>query len=152
MRIFTSYFYQLRFFPKNAIPLSTALSSPKWFRPVDGKPWRDKRGVWNGLTIPPLAPTQVEPGSCSGQPCVYSPDTCRFLRSYRKQLDSLDFDDIMCRLDRLSKFIQSQSAFTEEPIIILLVHEASDNPCSERKPIQQWFASHGVEVKEWMKC
>lgn len=32
---------------------------------------------------------------------------------------------------------------------MLLVHEAPNNPCSERKSIQDWFMAHGKEVKEW---
>lgn len=31
MKIYTSYFYQIRFFKPNMIPLSTAKYDPSWF-------------------------------------------------------------------------------------------------------------------------
>ena len=31
MKIRLSYFYQIRFFKKNMIPMSTALSDPEWY-------------------------------------------------------------------------------------------------------------------------
>ena len=31
MNIYISYFYNIRFFPKNLIPISTAMWDPKWY-------------------------------------------------------------------------------------------------------------------------
>jgi hypothetical protein len=39
-------------------------------------------------------------------------------------------------------------AVTEEPIAVFIVHEAPDNPCSERAAIQEYFRSHGIECEE----
>ena len=61
----------------------------------------------------------------------------------------LDYDEIILRCENIANKIKEVEQFNEEPIIILLVHEATDNPCSERRVIQEWFASHGKEVKEW---
>ena len=37
MKIYTSYFYQIRNFKPNMIPVSTAISDPFWYRPPAGK-------------------------------------------------------------------------------------------------------------------
>lgn len=156
MKIYISYFYQLRFFPKNAIPLSTAIWGPKWFK--QGTPWKDKRGVWNGLRAEPFVPGQQCDGLCHGpEYCglrpndveAFSPTKCSFLRRYLVQLNMLNFDEIMARFEKLGKTIQNKEGFLEEPIAILLVHEAPDNPCSERWPLIKWFADHGYELEEW---
>jgi hypothetical protein len=31
----------------------------------------------------------------------------------------------------------------DEIILVLIVYEAPNNPCSERKPLQEYFTSHG---------
>lgn len=80
---------------------------------------------------------------------IKNPDSCLFLNAYRYQLDQLDYNDIIKRCENIANHVKMHEQFQEEPIIILLVHEAKDNPCSERKPIQEWFASHGKKVTEW---
>jgi len=149
MEIYTSYFYQVRFMKPHMIPLSTAVWGPKWFK--QGHPWKDKNGVWNGLKADVFAPGPMCENLCRGpETCVTgNPQTCLFLKTYRYQLDQLNFNDVIARCERLGKYIQSLEHFTEEPIGILLVHEAPQNPCSERRVIQEWFASHGKEVVEW---
>lgn len=37
IKIYTSYFYQIRNFTPNIIPVSTALSDPAWYRPPEGQ-------------------------------------------------------------------------------------------------------------------
>ena len=69
MKIYISYFYQLRFFPRNAIPLSTAVYDPAWFH--DGTrdqkhKFKDKRGVINGLRAEPFMPGAACEGLCHG--------------------------------------------------------------------------------------
>jgi hypothetical protein len=34
---------------------------------------------------------------------------------------------------------------------MLIVHEAPDNPCSERAPLQEYFKEHGINVEEYEK-
>ena len=131
------------------IPLSTAIFGPKWFK--QGHPWKDKNGVWNGLRAEIFAPGPMCEGLCRGPEECLTKDSrsCLFLNAYRYQLDLLDFNDVISRCERIGNYIKSLENFSEEPIIILLVHEAPQNPCSERRVIQEWFAANGKEVKEW---
>ena len=155
MKIYTSYFYQVRFMKPYQIPLSTAKWDPKWFydNKTQGYVWVDKNGVYNGLRAEPFAPGPLCDGLCSGKEnCLTgSPQSCLFLKTYRYQLDQLDYQNIIARCEHMADYIQHLANFTEEPEIILLVHEAKDNPCSERRVIQEWFASHGKIVTEWEK-
>lgn len=153
LKIYTSYFYMVRFMKPYMIPLSTAKYAPAWFHQGKGQnfQWKDKNGVWNGLRAPEFAPGEICEGLCHGpDDCDrHDPELCLFLKAYRYQLDQLDYDDIIKRCKRIANHVKAHEQFEEEPIVVLLVHEAKDNPCSERKPIQDWFASHGKEVVEW---
>lgn len=153
MQIMTSYFYQIRFMKPNFIPLSTAIWDPKWFHQNKGHnfQWKDKNGVWNGLRAEPFVPGKQCNGLCYGPPCKELPQYCKFLQVYKNQLDNLDFNNILQRFKILGQKIQLNSNFQEEPVYILLVHEAYDNPCSERWMIQQWFKEHGYDIKEFNK-
>lgn len=153
MKIMTSYFYQIRFMKPNYIPLSTAKWDPKWFykNQHQGFQWKDKNGVWNGLRAEPFVPGVECDGLCHGrETCnAYGPQTCSFLKAYRRQLDKLDFNEVLNRFQKLGKQIQKVEGFSEEPIYVLIVHEAYDNPCSERWVIQDWFKDSGYNIKEF---
>ena len=156
MKIYISYFYQIRFFKPHQIPLSTALFDPAWYHEGTGNQkhkFKDKNGVWNGLRAEPFMPGATCEGMCAGPDCCEVKDShsCPFLRRYLIQLNQLNFDEIMTRFERLGYAVQEESKFDEEPEIILIVHEAPDNPCSERWPLIKWFADHGYELKEWSK-
>lgn len=137
------------------IPLSTAVWDPKWYFHFQkqGFVWKDKNGVYNGLRASVFAPGPSCEGLCRGpETCsTRSPQNCDFLKAYRNQLDLLDYKDIIARCERIGNFIQKRENFPEAPIIIFLVHEAPQNPCSERRVIQEWFAANGKEVVEWNK-
>lgn len=149
----TSYFYQIRNMKANYIPLSTAVWDPKWFHQNKGHSfqWKDKNGVWNGLRAEPFVPGQACEGLCRGpETCMaYSPQVCAFLKTYYRQLEELDFQEILDRFERLAKQIQDVENFPEEPVIVLIFHEKYDNPCSERWPVQRWFKNHGYEITEF---
>lgn len=153
MKILTSYFYQIRFMKPNYIPLSTAKWDPKWFykNQHQGFQWKDKNGVWNGLRAEPFVPGAGCDGLCHGrETCnAYGPQTCSFLKAYRRQLDKLDFNEILARFQHIGTAIQKAEEFTEEPVYVLIVHEAYDNPCSERWVIQDWFKDNGYDIKEF---
>ena len=155
MKIMTSYFYQIRFFTPNMIPLSTAVWDPKWFHANRGQDYhfKDKNGVWNGLRAEPFMPGEMCMGLCTGSENCDSkdPSSCLFLKTYRIQLDLLDYDEMLTRFERMGNFIQELEGFEEEPILVLIVHEAYDNPCSERWVIQDWFKSHNYDIKEFNK-
>ena len=151
----TSYFYQIRFMKPNYIPLSTARFDPKWFHQNQGQgyQWKDKNGVWNGLRAEPFVPGPTCEHLCRGPEYCNDgdPHMCAFLRAYRAQLDQLDFQDIIKRIYSLGKAVQEKEGFTEDPIIVFIVHEATNNPCSERRVIQEWFKDHGYPLQEFKK-
>ena len=87
-----------------------------------------------------------------GPNCLnHNPQICSFLQDYRAHLDELDFDYIISELNRIANKIQEIEQFKTEPVIVLIVYETPTNPCSERKPLQDWFMAHGIEVREWQQ-
>ena len=152
MTIYTSYFYQVRFFPPNLIPISTAVWDPKWFHANQNQNYKfkDKRGVMNGIRAPIFAPGPDLGGYC-GPACGMEPGTCKFLLRYSLQLSQLDFQEVMQRFESLRTRILENEPSLEDVNFALIVHEAPTNPCSERVPIQEWFAIHGMRVQEWSK-
>lgn len=133
MRFYISYFWNVRNINPHAICLSTAKWDPHWFyRDRQGNVYRDKRGVMNGLRAEPFVPI-VE----------YSD---HFMEDYKKQLDSLDFDEMICRFRSIAERVSPDE---KNPEIVLLVHEAPDNPYSERFPLFDWFKEHGVQAEEY---
>ena len=127
MIIATSYFYQIRNFKQNMIPISTCISDPFWFKPPNNKEYFfDKNGVINGLRYEPLI---VQP---LGPP-----------EQYRELLDTVDFDKMI----KGFQFCANKFKI-ENPIIVLMVYEKPDNPFSERSALQDYFTCHGWECKE----
>lgn len=158
MKIWTSYFYQIRFFKPHQIPLSTADWDPKWFHDFKGQDyiWKDKNGVWNGLRLDILSPSKccsILPPECVG--CEKEnrhPDTCSFLRDYKEGLHTkVGFGTLYSILERMAESIKYLEGFQDEPEIMLIVHEDPTNPCSERVPIQELFREHRIEINEWKK-
>ena len=153
MEVFTSYFYKVRFFTPNMLPFSTAVWDPKWYHEFRDQNhlFLDKRGVLNGLRHPAFAPGSMCEGLCRGRDgCIDpNPSTCDFLKVYRRQLDEIDYTAVMKYFEEMAEWIRGVTHYKGEPVIVLLVHEAPTNPCSERAVIQQWFASHGHIVEQW---
>lgn len=153
MDIYTSYFYQIRFFEPYMIPLSTAVWDPKWYHNFKGQDhiFQDKRGVVNGVRFESFAPDKTCEGLCCGlKTCpTRDPSTCAFLQAYSKQLDRVHYHVLMGVLQQLSVTF-AESAQLSKPIeFVFIVHEAEDNPCSERVAIQNWFRKHGHPIQEW---
>lgn len=149
MKIYTSYFYQVRFFRPNQIPISTALGDPKWFHLNNGNDFKfiDKNGVINGLRATFLSPGITCHNLCHGRPCEFTPDKCNFLIEYKKQIFALDKEWAFGQFESLGSKMKEILKFDEEPEIILLVHEAPTNECSERKVLQDFF-----NCSEWIRC
>ena len=141
MEIRTSYFYQIRNFTPNLIPISVCLSDPEWFRPKDGKQYYiDKRGVICGLRYEPLIVQQY--GTC-GCPCEDKGQglTCTTMQEYRQLLETyVDKDKLYKAFDHCAKMFK-----IEDPIFVLIVYEAPTNPCSERLGLQQFFNCKELE-------
>lgn len=151
MRIYTSYFYQVRFFPPNLIPLSTAKWDPKWFHEglAQSHQFKDKRGVLNGLRAEPFVPGIELDGTCRGpESCFETPPRCRFQLGYLGQLRQLDFQTVMNRFEDLAERIKAAEGFDDVDFALLL-HEAPTNPCSERIAIHLWFAQNNYRIDEW---
>lgn len=156
MKIYTSYFYNIRFFRPHQIPLSTAVWDPKWFHEFKGQDhvWKDKNGVWNGLRIEILNPDNCcsLPPECVECQRTRDPETCSFIKDYFDGLhNKVDFQELMEIMTRTADYIQQLDGFQEEPEIMLIVHEAPDCPCSERVPLHKYFRENGVELQEWDK-
>lgn len=153
MKIRTSYFYQIRNFKKNMIPISTAIYDPKWYHAFTGDYYylfKDKRGILNGLRIESV----IEQGrnSCNGPdkcPCEKKDyEHCSFLKNYRKNLENIDFNQMYNDMILLAKKYKEKEKIEEEIVLVLIVYETPNNSCSERQPLIDYFNSHGIECKE----
>lgn len=147
MKFYISYFYQVRFFQPHMIPISTAKYDPKWFHNFAGHNhmFRDANGVINGIRLEMLSPSKNLGSHCINCSHVGFPGSnCEFLSGYYEQLTKLDFNYLRNTLISLSKGLGIAN-----PIIVLLVHEAPDNPCSERSPLKRWFKENNIDLKEW---
>lgn len=147
MKFYISYFYAVRFMKPNTVALSTAMWDPKWFyNKHQGDVYLDKREVLNGLRAEPFVPKDHQEGEGYCGNCDHDNSKCHFMQHYREQLDALDFIDMMRRFESIAQRVVTNG---EEPEIVLLVHEAPTNPCSERWALFDWFRKHGIEVDEY---
>lgn len=72
---------------------------------------------------------------CGPNCLTHNPQFCNFLQDYKAHLDTLDFKFVIQELERIGNKIQALEGFKEAPIIVLIVYEAPNNPCSERIPL-----------------
>ncbi len=153
LKCWTSYFYQVRNFPTNMIPLSTAVWDPSWYHRSRGNSYvyRDKRGIINGLRISPLMPGKELDGLCHGvKGCDSRPWMCQFLKGYREQLDKIGFNYFMSRLEEYVSRLQELGWIdVPNPEVAFLFHETPTNICSERIEVTDWFDRNGYPIEEW---
>lgn len=155
MKILITNFYNIRFFKPYMIPLSTTGGDPEWYHQGKNQDntFVDKRGVINGLRASILSfpfQTEVLNESCQKNcPYKYKYPNCEFLSKYRKYLSTLDYDFIKKGFITIGNEIKRFLGFKEEPIIVLIVYEKVDNPCSERQVLVEVFREHGFEIEEW---
>jgi len=148
MKFYISYFYKIRFFKPYQIPVSTAVWDPKWFHEFQDNShiWKDKNGVWNGIRVEDLNPEKCHASGC---PCsVRNPENCEFLKSYKIGLGYINFPVLIQTLELIGNKIKEIDNTQEEPEIVLIVYETPDNPCSERKALQELFERNGIELNE----
>ena len=144
MKIYTSYWAQVRNFPKNLVGLNTTVWPPKW-RPFG----EDKRGVWV-IDCPPLKPGKECEGLCNGKCLPPHPNECAFLKAYYNQLCKLDFNDFLQHLEKLKlRFCEGEAL--DDVDFALIVYEPLYKKCSERQELQKWLRENGIEVEEWQK-
>lgn len=146
MKFATSYFYQIRNFKPWMIPISTAKWDPKWFSTVRF----DKNHIINGLRCEEFAPGTLCDGLCHGDCHPAHPENCNFLNIYRSQLKQINFNDFIDRCEKCVNWVQEHNkvGMPQEPIIVMIVYETPNNPCSERAAIQDWFAANDIECRE----
>lgn len=148
MKIYTSYFYQIRNFKSNMIPVSTCLSDPAWFKPPMGKEYYiDKRGIICGLRYEPLMVQSQGSHYCPCENKEILQGQCDILKEYRQLLETVDFNRVIKGFQFCANKFQ-RPFDKEEPIIVLMVYETPSNPCSERIALQDYFTSHGWKSKE----
>lgn len=168
IKIWITYFYQVRNLPENIIPFSTAMLDPKWFHKFEGpsKVFVDDRGVINGLRIPQLVyPKDSYNGACH-KDCPLKSSVeyqlkqnklnnewedfgCQFMNTYFKHLwNNVDFDDLIEYFETvLEKY--KELTHIDDLEIALLVHEAPSCPCAERPVLIRWFKEFGYDLEEW---
>ena len=139
MKIVTSYFYMIRYFTPNIIPVSTALSDPAWYRPPTGKEYFiDKNGVINGLRYEPLIVQRYGEHICPCESKDLAP-ACPTMIEYKQLLFSL-----VDKEKTLKAFEYCCNKFNADTIA-LMVYEAPNNPCSERAALQKFFNCEELE-------
>ena len=139
MKIVTSYFYMIRYFTPNIIPVSTALSDPAWYRPPTGKEYFiDKNGVINGLRYEPLIVQRYGEHICPCESKDLAP-ACPTMIEYEQLLFSL-----VNKEKTLKAFKYCCNKFNADTIA-LMVYEAPNNPCSERAALQKFFNCKELE-------
>ena len=141
MKVFTSYFYNIRFFMPWQVPVSTACYDPRWYHAFksQGHKFLDKRNVLNGLRIECLHPDSTCKGLCHGpEACnCKDPEKCDFLKRYKIQLSKLSKDQILAKLKPLADRLEAKHCHEAE--VIFIVHEPPYKACSERKALQAFF-------------
>ena len=139
MKIVTSYFYMIRHFTPNIIPVSTALSDPAWYRPPEGKEYYiDKRGIVCGLRYEPLIVQRYGEHICPCESKDLAP-ACPTMIEYEQLLFSL-----VNKEKTLKAFKYCCNKFNADTIA-LMVYEAPNNPCSERAALQKFFNCEELE-------
>lgn len=158
IKIYTSYFYQIRNMEPGCLAFSTALSDPKYFHKFGDSSIKyfDKNGVLNGLRAEPFVPrfTEELKDPCTGpKGCKHLennlPWNCEFLEKYTELLSKLDSKDIEQRFIRVGENYLKEIGKDIPLTYILLVHEAPTNPCSERGPLQKWLKENDFGGEEW---
>jgi len=144
MKIYTSYFYQIRNFKKNMVPVSTAISDPAWYRPPQGQEYYiDKRGIVCGLRYEPLIVQRYGTCGCPGpEQCWYATSQvpCPTAAEYKQLLYSLvDKEKTLKAFEYCLNKFKKELNLKEEPIICLMVYETPKNLCSERYALQEFF-------------
>lgn len=161
MKIYISYFYQIRNFTPNMIPLSTAIYPPKWYTREGTKSWEDKNGVINGLSIDEfIFPKHLFNGAladdnkCSNE-CGWYPINedpykwCPFMKIYYNYLCSKNLFDILSRYESLIEHSFNKVSGRNVDTIVLIVHEPPERYCGERPVLKKYFAENGIELEEW---
>lgn len=154
MKLFTSYYYQIRNFRPYMIPIASSMTLPKWYYDKDYHQYIDKRGIINGIRCRELAMPKdyyydhLEV-RCGGRSCDADPTKCEFLKQYKEYLDTcLDWKDFYKRAEILSEILKSALKIKSEPFLVICFFESPQNLCSERGAVQDWAKKNGYNLEE----
>lgn len=165
MKWMISYFYQIRHFTPNMIPLSTAAFPPAWYMNCCRTPWKDKNGVINGIGIkefifPINLYNQLSNNDKCSQHCAYydrllnTNEFCPFMNLYYNYLKDKNLSTIIYAYERMVESCndyEKMAGFCNDQIdtIVLIVHEPPTKLCSERIVLKQIFKENGIELEEF---
>ena len=122
--IYTSYFSQIRNFPKEIIPISIAGKAPDWY---------------NGLQYKKLAPKLD-----FFKVWKETHDNDYYIKCYKKQvLDKLEYTQV---IEDLYNLAFGHTGLTNS-YICLLCYETPDKFC-HRHLVAEWFMRHNVSCRE----
>lgn len=60
----------------------------------------------------------------------------------------MNIDDFIIRTNHSLQILKQQLRLNREPVLVLIVHEAASNPCSERVALIKYFNNKGIECQE----
>ena len=125
--IYTSYFANLRYIPKNFIPISTSLYSPNWYRGLEYKKLAPNRKILLDYKL-----------LC---------DVKKYIHDFNSQiLTRLDVDEVVREL----VLISGNSDERPKNDIVLLCYEKPGDFC-HRHLVADWFNENGytsVEIEK----
>ena len=152
MKIYTSYFYNIRHFTPNIIPVSTCMSDPAWYKPPEGKEYYvDKNGVICGLRYEPLIVQREGTHACHGpESCWYAISDIRDPYGNEARCPTMiEYEQLLYSLVDKEKTLKAFEYCCNKfkaNTICLIVYEAPTNPCSERWALQKFF-----NCEEWRR-
>ena len=157
MKFYITNFANMKYLTERCIPISTCLSDPAFFH----NNTRDKsicflgkNNILYGIREPLISPVYLKEEDCICQKeCQFKAinPNCPFLCAYSNYLNTIDFDSLLSEFERTAEEVRKVTNFKGEAIIVLLVYEAENNPCSERVPLQNLFKTHGIDLKNLNK-
>ena len=135
MKVYISYFYQIRNFTPNMLPLSTAMYPPKWFVKEGTKYWIDNNKCGNDCGFYPIGEDWFK--------------WCPFMKIYYNHLREQNLIDILNRYENVIEHVFNKILNLNIDTIVLIVHEPPDRYCGERPVLKKYFADCGIELEEW---
>ena len=157
LKFYITNFANMRYLNETCIPISTCLSDPAFFHNNTRDKnvcFLDRHNIMNGIREELLSPKFLREEDCVCQkacPFLNLNPSCPFLCAYSHYLNTIDFTSLLAEFERTAEEVRQATNFVGEPIIVLLVYEAENNPCSERVPLQNLFKKHGIDLKNLNK-
>lgn len=125
----TSYFYQIRHFSKNMIPVSICIWDPKWYKGIH----------YSGL-VPKVYDPESHCENCikvNGQ--EYHDFHCDYLNAYRRQLSRLNVKRTLDDVARIVRKYAYENDVNGPLIAVFVGYEVTAKRCSERFVLSEWI-------------